>query len=213
MKLYWFNSPNPQKVRLALAELGTPCEVELVDLFKGQNRTPGYLALNPSGRAPTLDDNGFILWESNAIVAYLGDRERRLWPLDARGRADALRWMFFQSQHVTDALTGRVFNMVAKAKLGLPPDHDAIKRSTEAIPGVLALLEGHLAKSRWMLGDEFSLVDCCYLPGLNALAMTHYHLKDYPKVSAYLANGAERPSWQAAGMIDFERAFAIPKTD
>ena len=114
---------------------------------------------------------------------------------------------------MTDALTGRVFNMVAKAKLGLPPDHDAIKRSNEAIPGVLALLEGHLAKSRWMLGDEFSLVDCCYLPGLNALAMTHYHLKDYPKVSAYLANGAERPSWQAAGMIDFQRAFAIPKPD
>jgi glutathione S-transferase len=213
MKLYWFNSPNPQKVRLALAELGTPCEFELVDLFKGQNRTPGYLALNPTGRAPTLEDDGLILWESNAIVAYLGDRERRMWPLDARDRADALRWMFYAAQHVSDAFTGRVFNMVAKAKLGLPPDHDAIKRSTDAIPGVLAILEAHLAKSRWMLGDEFSLVDCCYLPSLNALEMTHYNLKDYPKVSGYLANGAERPSWQAAGILDFRRDFAIAKPD
>jgi glutathione S-transferase len=119
--------------------------------------------------------------------------------------------MFYQSQHVTDAFTGRVFNMVAKAKLGLPPDHDAIKRSTEAIPGVLTILEGHLAKSRLMMGDEFSLVDCCYLPSLNALAMTHYDLEDYPKVIAYLANAAERPSWQAAGMVDFRRDFAIPK--
>ena len=91
MKLYWFWSFNPQKVRLALHELGVAHDLVAVDLFRGQQRHPDFARLNPNNKVPVLEDGETVLWESNAIVAYLGEREGRLWPRDAAGRADALR--------------------------------------------------------------------------------------------------------------------------
>ncbi len=72
MKLYNVAySGNSYKVRLLLAQLGIPCEIVEVDILKGESRTPEFLKINPNGRTPVLDDNGFILAESNAILAYL----------------------------------------------------------------------------------------------------------------------------------------------
>ena len=90
MKLYHFPSPNPQKVTFALQELGLDSEIVPVDLAKGEHREPTFLAHNPFGRVPVLVDDGLILPESHAILAYLGEKTGRLWPNSAAGRADAL---------------------------------------------------------------------------------------------------------------------------
>ena len=80
MKLYYFPSPNPQKVKFALLELGLDCETIPVDLSKGEQRQPAFLALNPFGRAPILVDGDLTLWESHAILAYLAAiRARPAW--------------------------------------------------------------------------------------------------------------------------------------
>jgi len=100
MQLYHFPSPNPQKVTFALKELGLDCEIVEVDLGKGEHRQPAFLAHNPFGRLPVLLDGGLTLPESHAILAYLGEKTGRLWPASAAGRADALRWLFFLSQHI-----------------------------------------------------------------------------------------------------------------
>src|SRR5262245_20883104 len=99
MKLYGFPpSPNTWKVRAVAAHLGIPLELALVDLTKP--RTPDYLALNPTGRAPTLVDGDFILSESNAIIQYLAGRPAStLWPDDARTRVDIMRWQCWQLAH------------------------------------------------------------------------------------------------------------------
>jgi len=78
MKLYYFPSPNPQKVRFALLELGLPCDIVPIDLTKGEHRTPEFLALNPYGRVPVLTDGTVTLWESHAILAYLGEKTGQL---------------------------------------------------------------------------------------------------------------------------------------
>src|SRR2546428_11879259 len=78
MKLYYFPSPNPQKVRFALLELGLECEIVPVDLLKSEQRTPEFLALNPYGRVPVLTDGALTLWESHAILAYLGEKTGKL---------------------------------------------------------------------------------------------------------------------------------------
>ena len=80
MKLYGFpRSPNTWKVRAVAAQLAMPLELELVDLTKP--RAPAYLALNPTGRTPTLVDGDFVLWESNAIMQYLASQApNSLWP-------------------------------------------------------------------------------------------------------------------------------------
>jgi glutathione S-transferase len=86
MKLYHFPSPNPQKVTFALNELGLDCELVLVDLAKGGQRDPTFLAVNPFGRVPVLVDGDLALPESHAILAYLGEKAGRLWPSSPAGR-------------------------------------------------------------------------------------------------------------------------------
>ncbi len=150
MKLYHFPSPNPQKITFALHELGLECEIVPVDLSKGEQRKPEFLALNPVGRVPVLVDGDLTLWESPAILAHLGEKTGRLWPTSAAGRADALRWLFFMSQHISPPATDLAFNRIAVKLLGLPADEDAIRRGEKALPGVIGIVEGQLAKEAYL---------------------------------------------------------------
>ena len=99
MKLYYFPSPNPQKVRFALIELGLDCEIVPVDLTKGEQRKPEFLAVSPRGRVPVLTDGDLTLAQSQAILAYLGDRTGKMWSTTAAGRANALSGLFFLAEH------------------------------------------------------------------------------------------------------------------
>ena len=196
MKLYSFPSPNPQKVHFALLELGLACEIVPVDLTKGEHRTPEFLALNPTGRVPVLTDGTVTLWESHAILAYLGEKTGRLWPTSAGGRADALRWLFFLAQHISPPATDLVFNRIAVKRLGLPSDEAAIARGEKALPAVLSILEGQLAHGKWLLGENFTLVECDYAPVLNAIDKAGFSFGAFPKVGAYLEALRARPAWQ-----------------
>ncbi len=77
------------------------CEVQLVDFRRGEQRTPEYAALNPNRNMPTLEDNGFVLWESNAILFYLAAQrpESGLWPTDLQAQADVMRWLAWERGH------------------------------------------------------------------------------------------------------------------
>jgi glutathione S-transferase len=196
MKLYHFPSPNPQKISFALHELGLECEIVPVDLTKGEQRKPEFLALNPFGRVPVLVDGDLKLWESHAILAYLGDKTGKLWPTTAAGRADALRWLFFLSGHISPSATDLVFNRIAVKLLGIPGDQDAIARGEKALPGVIGIVGGQLAKGKWMLGNEFSLVDCAYTPVLNAIEKAGFGYRDFPKVQAYVDECRSRSAWK-----------------
>src|SRR5499426_3212815 len=101
MKLYGFPpSPNTWKVRAVAAHIGIPLELALVDLSKGQQRTAEYLAINPTGRTPTLIDGDLKLWESTAIMHYLASRSANsLWPNDPAKQADIMRWQSWNLQH------------------------------------------------------------------------------------------------------------------
>src|SRR5712692_11942441 len=112
MKLYHFPSPNPQKVTFALSELGLEYEMVPVDLAKGEQRKPEFLAVNPFGRVPVLVDGDLTLPESQAILAYLGEKTGRLWPGSIAGRADALRWLFFLAQELSPPTTDLAFNRI-----------------------------------------------------------------------------------------------------
>src|SRR5262244_4617501 len=131
MKLYHF--PNPQKVTFALLELGLDCKQIPVDLAKGEQREPEFLAVNPAGRVPVLVDDGVTLTESQAILAYLGDNSGRLWPASAAGRAQALQWLFFLSQHVMPA-AGEVALRIRSRVTGVPANETVIASGEKALP-------------------------------------------------------------------------------
>ena len=195
MKLNHFPSPNPQKVTFALLELGLDCEQIPVDLAQGEQREPEFLAVNPAGRVPVLVDDGVTLTESQAILAYLGGKTGRLWPASAAGRAQALQWLFFLSQHVMPA-AGEVALRIRSRVTGVPADETVIARGEQALPPVLGILEGQLAKNKWLLGSEFSLVDCAYCPILNVIEKAGFSFAGFPKVQAYLDACRARPTWK-----------------
>jgi glutathione S-transferase len=196
MKLYYFPSPNPQKIRFALNELGVECETVPVDLLKREHKTAEFLALNPCGRVPVLVDGDLSLWESHAILAYLGDKTGKLWPTTAAGRADALRWMFFLTSAISPPATELAFNRIAVKLSGGTPDEAAIARGEKALPEPIGILDQHLANKKWMLSDEFSLVDCDYGPVLNVIDRAGFSFNDFPRVRAYLEAIRSRRAWQ-----------------
>jgi glutathione S-transferase len=196
MKLYYFPSPNPRKIRFALNELGLDCETVAVDLVKREQRSPEFLALNPFGRVPVFVDGDLTLWESHAILAYLGQKTGRLWPTSPAGRADALRWLFFLSTHISPPATDLAFNRIAVKLRGLPGDQEAIARGEKALPDVIGIVEGQLAKGDWLMGNGFTLVDCAYGPVLNVIEKADFSFGQYPKVRAYLDAIRARPAWK-----------------
>jgi glutathione S-transferase len=157
-------SANVQKVMWAVREIGLPHErIDIGGPF-GRNREPAYLAMNPNGLVPTLEeDDGSLLWESNAIVRYLaakhGDKHGAsvLEPADlhARGRANA--WMDWQLSVLGPAITPCFVGMIRT-----PPekrDHAAIEASKQRTTEAIAILDGELGKSAFVAGDAFSYGD------------------------------------------------------
>lgn len=203
MKLYWFWSFNPQKVRLALNELGVAHEIVKVDLFRREQQQPEFLKLNPAGKVPVLEDDGMVLAESNAILVYLGEKTGRLWPADPRQRGAALRWLFFEARHVSDPLGACWFYDYVAPKVRIPVDEAARSRANEQLPGILGLVETQLGANRWLLGEDFSLVDCCYGAAFDALSRSRFSLADFPAIRGYLDRVRERPAWEKC---EFRRA-------
>jgi glutathione S-transferase len=195
MKPYHFPSPNPQKVTFALLELGLDYEIVPVDLAKGEQRQPAFLAVNPFGRVPVLVDGDFTLSESPAILAYLGEKTGRLWPASAAGRAEALKWLFFLSQHIMQS-AGEVALRIRAKVAGIAPDEATIARGEKALPDPIRILEGRLTNSKWLLGGDFSLVDCAYCPILNVVEKAGFSFAEFPRVSTYLDASRARPAWK-----------------
>jgi glutathione S-transferase len=142
-----------------------------------------------------LIDGDLTLWDAQVILAYLGEKTGKMWPTSMARRLDALRWLFFLSGHVTPP-AGEVANRVRAKALGRPLDEAMIARGEQALPAVIEVLEGHLARHKWMLGDDFTLVDCAYCPILNVIEKAGFSFGDFPKVRAYLDAMRSRSAWQ-----------------
>jgi glutathione S-transferase len=199
LTLYWFWSANSQKARLALEELGLGYSLVTVDLTQGGQYTDLVGELNPNRKVPILRWDGYTLWESNAILTYLGGRTRQLWPSDAEGKGIAAKWLFFESRHLSQPVHDLWLNGYLARQLGRPTDTMARDRALQGIARYLAVVNEHLGRHPWMLGDAFSLVDCCYGPVLDALALAGDHVEAHPAIKAYVSRLRDRRAWQACG--------------
>jgi glutathione S-transferase len=153
------NSSNVQKVMWCVGELGLKHERADVGGPFGGNKEAKYLALNPMGLVPTIDDDGFVLWESNAIVRYLAAKHGAgtLWPTDLRQRADADRWMDWQASAVGPAITPVFMGLIRT-----PPDKRdpaAIEAGRKRTAELMAVLDAHLARRRFVAGDSLTMGD------------------------------------------------------
>ena len=205
MKLYGFPpSPNTWKVRAVASHLGLPLELQLVDLTKGQQRTPDYLALNPTGRTPTLVDGDVVLWESTAIMHYLADRKpNTLWPNDPRVRADIMRWQSWQLQHWSkEACEPLIFQRLVKKIMNLgPPDPAVVEKGTEGFHREARVLDAHLAKRSYLVGNELTLADFSVAASLFYVKEAELPLAPYARIQDWFARVSALPAWRETAPV------------
>ena len=159
LKFYFNGAPNPTKVALFLEESGLPYELVPVDTRKGDQFKPEFLKVNPNGKVPAIDDNGVFVFDSNAILLYLAEKTGKfLAPNTPQNRAQTLSWLMFVATGV-----GPYSGQAVHFKNFAPKDLDyAVNRyQLEAEPHY-GILNDHLAKSRYMVGDTYTIVDMAF---------------------------------------------------
>ncbi|MGZ6195631.1 MAG: glutathione S-transferase family protein, partial [Candidatus Binataceae bacterium] len=149
---------------IALAEyLQIEHETQLVDLTKGEQMKPEFTALNPNQRMPVLEDDGFVLWESNAILQYLALKKpagAALWPSDPRHQADVGRWMFWEASHWAPACGTLAFERVVKGLLGQgAADPAVVVKGEQEFRRVGGILNHALKGRKWLAGNDLTLAD------------------------------------------------------
>jgi len=154
-------SSNVQKAMWAVGELNLEHErIDIGGAF-GKNKEPAYLAMNPNGLVPTLEEeDGFLLWESNSVVRYLAgkhDRNGALEPKDPKQRALASQWMDWQLSVVGPAINQAFWGLIRTA----PEKRDmaAIKTSQEKTTDAMKMLDARLSKAPYVAGSSFSYGD------------------------------------------------------
>ncbi len=192
MKLYNVAySGNSYKVRLLLSQLGIPCEIVEVDILKGESRSAEFLTINPNGHTPVLDDNGFILAESNAILAYLA-RGTKFLPEERKSWALVLQWLFFeQYSHEPYIATSR-FWLQHKPD---SPERAALLASKRAGGwAALKVMEGHLSKHDFFVGD-YSIADIALFAYTHVSHEGGFPLDDFPKTRTWIERVKARPGF------------------
>ncbi|MGH8583650.1 MAG: glutathione S-transferase family protein [Gammaproteobacteria bacterium] len=200
MKLYHFPmSPNSRCVLAALSELGIECELEALDLTKGEQMRPEFLRLNPNHMIPTLVDGDFVLWESNAILQYLcGQRPgNSLWPGDPRTRADISRWQFWNAAHFGSACSLFVYERLVKRFRDLgEADPAEIAKGEQRFHRFAQVLDQHLKGRRWLVGDRHTLADFSVGAPLALSGMAGYPIAAYAEMQRWYAGIESLEAWK-----------------
>jgi glutathione S-transferase len=195
------NSINVQKVLWALGELKTPYERTDAGLQYGVVNEPFYRKMNPNGRVPTIEDDGLVLWESNAIVRYLAAKHGAgaLCPSDPKQRADADRWMDWATSTVAPAITPVFWGLIRT-----PPekrDHKAIDDGVERLAQAFQVLELSLEGRDYVAGKAFTMGDIpvgTFVYRWNALNVRRPSL---PRVEAWYQRLQQRAAYQKHVML------------
>ena len=189
------NSINVQKVLWCCGELKLAYDRVDAGMQFGVNKTPEYLAMNPNGLVPTIDDDGFILWESHAIVRYLARKHGAggLWPADQKAAADADRWMEWYSTTVWSNLRPIFWNLVRTA----PEKRDMalVETSRKALAANLRIADQQLARGPYIAGPAFTVGDIPLGVALHRWFLLPIERPACPNLQAYYERLRARPAF------------------
>lgn len=195
IELYTASTFNGQRAAIMLEETGLDYVAHRVDLWKGEQRRPAFLKLNPSGRIPVLldYDSGesapFILTQSVAIVQYLAEKTGRLLPHSLQERARVYEWLQF---HAVD-IGSSVFSAFYLKRLCSPRQHQAARLITERVIELYSHFDRRLADHEFLAGANYSIADIIAMPA--ALAQQE-QLADYAHLTRWLHQLKQRPEVQ-----------------
>ena len=203
MKLYIFPPSSRALGIVALNNyLALDCEIRLIDLGRGDQLAPEYIALNANKKMPTLEDDGFVLWESNAILFYMAAKrpDRGLWPSDPKGQADVLRWLAWQSAHWDAESVGMVaYEKTSKGVLGLgPPEPAFVARGERNFGRFAAVLNEALRGRTWLMGERLTIGDFSIGALVPSAERMKLPIQQFPEIVRWYEGLAALPSWQQA---------------
>lgn len=184
-------------VLCTLHELDAPFDLQFVDLLVGEQHQAAHLARQPFGRVPTIDDDGFTLYESRAIIRYLNDMYGgELVPSDVRGRAMMDQWIEVKYSYFSAAALPPILHHV----FGFTQDETTLEATSTTIEQTLDVLDARLGVTPYLAGEQFSLADIVYLPHLDYLMATPLQVAvSYrSNVTSWWARSSERASWRKA---------------
>ena len=193
---YFHATPNSMKVALLLQELELPCTVKPVDIFKGEQHSKAFKAINPNAKVPAIVDGRTTVFDSHAILLYLADKHGTFMPEDRTEYATMLSWLQLVATGLSP-FSGQAIHFMHYAPEQIPY---AINRYTREVERHYTVLDERLAQSRYLAGDRYTIADIAlwgwaasagYIFGADGLAA-------YPNVERFMAGMAVRPAVQRA---------------
>lgn len=186
-----------RKVLTALAEHQVPYEFVTIDLAKGEQKQPAHLAHQPFGQVPAIDDDGFELYESRAIIRYIDQKAGgKLTPTDPKLRATMEQWISIETSNFAPHAMKYVYHYVMKRT----QDPATLDTAAERLRLALGVMEIQLGRTQYIAGDPFTLADIGFLPYFEYAMMTPAKeiFAEYPNVGAWWSRVSARPSWAKA---------------
>ena len=216
LQLYYFPTLNAHKVTIALEEMGLTYDVVMVNILKDEQFEPDFIAINPNSRIPALVDGDVTVFESAAIMQYLGRKTGLFYPADEPARARIDSWLFWQMAGL-GPMSGQVnyFTRTAQKPERKPEDTAfALSRYSRETRRLFGVLERGLAGRDYLAGD-YSIADMCCWTWIDKYPGNGGGLADFPALAAWHQRIAGRPAVQkalAVGMVDPEiRALWLKK--
>jgi glutathione S-transferase/GST-like protein len=194
IELFTAATPNGHKVSIALEELGLPYSLRVLDLGKGEQKEPWFLAINPNGRIPAIIDHDagdFAVFESGAILVYLAEKTGRLMPADPRGRSLVLQWLMFQMGGIGPMMgQANVFFRYLPEKI-----QPAIDRYQAEVRRLFGVLDARLAEQEY-LADDYSIADIANWAWVRTHKWSGVQIEEFIHLTRWVEQLAARPACQ-----------------
>ncbi|OGT33503.1 MAG: glutathione S-transferase [Gammaproteobacteria bacterium RBG_16_51_14] len=207
MKLYHFpHSPNSRRVLAVAFHLGIELELETIALPTGAHMQPDFVKLNPNHKIPTLVDGDFVLWESTAIMHYLVSKKpgTSLWSDEPRVQADIYRWLYWNIAHWSPACGIFVYEYVVKQFRNLGgPDPEELTKGEELFHRFAQVLEDHLKRRQWLVGDHVTLADYATGSFLDMAEPAHIPVAGYGEINRWYGNIMNLDAWKKSAPANF----------
>jgi GST-like protein len=192
LTFYFHPTPNGTKVALMLAELDLPFELRTVDIFKGEQHKPAFLAINPNGKVPVIVDDGVPVFDSHAILLYLAEKHGKLMPTNPVRRAAALSWLQLVGTGLSP-FSGQAVHFLHYTKEPHPYARD---RYVKEVERHYRVLDERLKQHRYLAGSEYSIADIALWGWANSAGYIFGErgLADYPHVKRLFEELSSRPA-------------------
>ncbi len=201
--LYTAGTPNGWKASITLEELEMPYEVHPIDLGARDQKTPGFLAMNPNGRIPVIvdrDADDFAVFESGAIMIYLAEKAGKLLPTDPKGRSQVIQWLMFQMGGIGPMMgQANVFFRYFPEKI-----QPAIDRYQNESRRLFEVLETRLSKHEW-LTDEYSIADIANWSWVRIHGWSGVSIEGLPGLQDWMERMAKRPACEKGTQVPERR--------